>query len=104
MTSKERVFYKLDIQGIVYLVDPATGVAYTYDLTHPMEIGQIIWTDAKTAPRIRLHDDWRARMTAKVADMGLKGPRLTQHADAAPDCAGSPPLESATGGASTCAL
>lgn len=99
--SSERVFYKLDIQGIVYLVDPATGKAHTYDLTHPTEIGQVIWSDAKAQPRIRLHDDWRARMAAKVAQAGLTVPDLHTNADNAKTCCEGPgPVESTVGGAS----
>lgn len=103
--SAERVFYKLDIQGIVYLVDPATGKAYTYDLTHPTEIGQVIWSDAKAQPRIRLHDDWRTRMAAKVAQAGLTVPDLHTNADNAKTCCeGSTSVESTVGGASAGAL
>ena len=58
-------FYKMDIQGIVYLVDPATSVAYTYDLTDPTPIGTLQWTSATTPPRIALYTDWSARMVAK---------------------------------------
>ena len=99
--SVERIFYKLDIQGIVYLVDPATGKAHTYDLTHPTEIGQVIWSDAKAQPRIRLHDDWRAQMAAKVARAGLTVPGLHTNADNAKTCCEGPvPVESTDGGAS----
>ena len=62
----ERTFYKLDIQGIVYLVDPATAAAYTYDLTDPTEIGKIVWTDPKSTPQIELRADWEAVLAAKV--------------------------------------
>jgi len=63
----ERTYYKLDIGGIVYLVDPTTAVAYTYDLTDPTEIGKIIWTDSKAAPRIQLVDNWASVLAAKLA-------------------------------------
>lgn len=59
-----RTYYKLAVDGIVYLIDPATAVAYTYDLTNPLEIGRIIWTDPAAPPRIALHDDWAAKLTA----------------------------------------
>ncbi len=99
--ATDRVFYKLDIQGIVYLVDPATGKAHTYDLTHPTEIGQVIWSDAKAHPRIRLRDDWRTLMAAKVAQTGLAMPGCHTNADNAKTCCAGPvPLESAGGGAS----
>ena len=61
----DRLFYKLDIQGIVYLVDPTTSKAYTYDLSNPTEIGKIIWTDPKLPPKIDLLADWKTIMTAK---------------------------------------
>ena len=62
----ERTFYKLDIQGIVYLVDPATATAYTYDLADPTEIGKIVWSDPKAPARIELRADWEAILAAKV--------------------------------------
>lgn len=58
-------FYKMDIQGIVYLVDPATSVAYTYDLIDPTPIGTLQWASSTTPPRITLYPDWSARMAAK---------------------------------------
>ena len=61
-----RTFYKLDIQGIVYLVDPATQLAYTYDLSHPTEIGKVVWTNPSDAPRLELHENWREMLTAKM--------------------------------------
>ena len=62
----ERVFYKLDIQGIVYLVDPATAKAYTYDVKSPTEIGTVVWADAKAAPKITLLPGWKDILTAKI--------------------------------------
>jgi hypothetical protein len=62
----ERTFYKLNIRGIVYLVDPATSKAYTYDLSDPTEIGQVLWTDAKQDPQIELLSDWQAILKAKL--------------------------------------
>lgn len=62
----ERTFYKLNIRGIVYLVDPATSKAYTYDLSDPTEIGQVLWTDAKQDPQIELLLDWQAILAAKL--------------------------------------
>jgi hypothetical protein len=59
-----RTYYKLVVDGIVYLVDPATAIAYTYDLTNPLEIGRIIWTDPAAPPRIELQEDWIAKLTA----------------------------------------
>ncbi len=60
-------YYKLEIGGIVYLVDPATSLAYTYDLTAPTQIGTVSWTDPKAPPRLILRDDWVTVMAAKLA-------------------------------------
>jgi hypothetical protein len=62
----EHTFYKLDIQGIVYLIDPATTKAYTYDLTNPTEIGTLVWSDPKASPLIELKPDWISILTAKL--------------------------------------
>jgi len=62
--------YKMDIQGIVYLVDPATTIAYTYDLESPTPIGTLKWSSPSLAPRIQLFDDWSARLTAKKVTWG----------------------------------
>ena len=60
------MLYKLEIQGIVFLVDPNTTEAYTYDLTNPIKIGHVIWTNATDAPRIQLDDNWSAILQAKL--------------------------------------
>ena len=62
----ERTFYKLDIQGIVYLVDPATSNAYTYDLSSPTLVGKILWTDPKATPTIELISTWQEILQAKL--------------------------------------
>ena len=62
----DRTFYKLDIQGIVYLVDPITSIAHTYDLSSPTEIGKIIWSDVKKAPQIELFQNWASILQAKL--------------------------------------
>jgi len=62
----EHTFYKLDIQGIVYLIDPATAKAYTYDLSNPTEIGTLVWSNPKAAPSIELKPDWISILTAKL--------------------------------------
>jgi hypothetical protein len=59
-------FYKLDVQGIVYLIDPATSIAYTYDLAEPTEIGRLHWTDPTAKPTLQLRSDWEAIMAAKM--------------------------------------
>jgi hypothetical protein len=65
-SASARTFYKMDIQGIVYLVDPATAIAHTYDLDDPTPIGVVAWTDMTCPPRIALYDDWTARLDAKL--------------------------------------
>jgi hypothetical protein len=60
------MLYKLEIQGIVFLVDPNTTDAYTYDLTNPTKIGHVIWTNASEPPQIQLVDDWSAILQAKL--------------------------------------
>lgn len=65
MSATPTTFYKLDIQGIVYLVDPATTTAYTYDLDDPVAIGKVTWLNSAEAPRITLYDDWQEILTAK---------------------------------------
>jgi len=59
--------YKLDIQGIVYLVDPNTADAYTYDLSNPTKIGHVIWRNPSDAPRLELMDGWAAILELKQA-------------------------------------
>lgn len=71
-----RTFYKLDIQGIVYLVDPATQLAYTYDLSHPTEIGKVVWTNISDAPRLELREDWREVLTAKMTGDPVSAPAV----------------------------
>jgi hypothetical protein len=66
-TMSERVFYKLEIQGIVYLVDPKTTLAYLYDNADPTLIGKVIWTDNKASPQIELLPDWQEIQARKLA-------------------------------------
>lgn len=62
----DRVYYKLDIHGIVYLVDPVTATAYTYDLSHPTEVGKVIWTDSKAPPTLEFRADLASVLAAKL--------------------------------------
>jgi hypothetical protein len=62
----ETTLYKLNIDGIVYLVDPITSKAYTYDTTDLTEIGRVLWTDPKQPPKIALLEDWAAILAAKL--------------------------------------
>jgi hypothetical protein len=57
--------YKLNCGGIVYLVDPKTARAYTYDVTNPTPIGHIVWNDPKTPPRIDLDESWQTTLETK---------------------------------------
>lgn len=77
----DRTFYKLNIQGIVYLVEPATSKAYTYDLTDPTEIGTVSWADAKQEPILTLCPTWVAILAAKV-DKSAAAAATTAHATA----------------------
>jgi hypothetical protein len=61
-----RTFYKLDVQGIVYLIDPVTSIAYTYDLDDPVEIGRLQWTNPAEKPTLHLRPDWQEVMAAKM--------------------------------------
>ena len=62
----EQTYYKLAVGGIVYLVDPVTSTAYTYDLKAPTAIGNVIWSDPKTEPRLQLYDNWQQILGAKM--------------------------------------
>lgn len=64
-TPSTTTFYKLDIQGIVYLVDPATSTAHTYDLEDPTPIGIVNWSDPAKPPKITLYDDWQVTLITK---------------------------------------
>lgn len=66
-----RSYYKLDVQGIVYLVDPTTARAYTYDLEDPTEIGTIVWTDVNASPSIILREDWKEVLADKLATTAM---------------------------------
>lgn len=48
----ERTLYKLKVQGIVFLVDPITTIAYRYDTTEP--VGRIEWSVMTDEPRLIL--------------------------------------------------
>jgi len=62
----ERTFYKLNIEGIVYLVDPQSSKAYLYDLSDLTEIGKVIWTDPKQDPKMELLSNWSEILAAKL--------------------------------------
>lgn len=70
-TTTPRTFYKMEVSGIVYLIDPATAMAYTYDLSAPTHIGHVQWVDPKTPPQLTLRPDWASVMTAKLATQSM---------------------------------
>jgi hypothetical protein len=76
-TGTTQTFYKMDIQGIVYLVDPATTIAYTYDPDAPTAIGKVKWVDAATAPELILYDNWREILEAKCSATAEKVSAVT---------------------------
>jgi hypothetical protein len=78
-TPSSRTFYKLDVQGIVYLIDPATSIAYTYDLENPTEIGRLQWTNPAEKPTLQLRDDWEAIMAAKMSAYTTTHAAITIH-------------------------
>ena len=65
-STMERTFYKLNIEGIVYLVDPQSSKAYLYDLSDLTEIGKVIWTDSKQDPKMELLSNWSEILAAKL--------------------------------------
>jgi hypothetical protein len=65
----DRVFYKLDIRGIVYLVDTVTAFAYTYDLSNPTKVGKVIWMDSSKPPTIEFLPNIADIMAKKVTEM-----------------------------------
>lgn len=69
-------FYKLEIQGIVYLVNPTTLRVYTYDLDSPTEIGELHWDSTHTTPTVTLADNWQEIMAAKLAGVNPPLPVL----------------------------
>ena len=65
-------YYKLDVQGIVYLVNPANSIAYTYNISNPVEIGKVIWSDPTSPPRMEFLPTWQTIMdTEKVSGLSV---------------------------------
>jgi hypothetical protein len=79
-SSSQRTYYKLEIGGIVYLVDPATSLAYTYDITAPTQIGTVTWTNPKAVPQLQLRDDWQTVLDTKLAGL-TPGPTASNAPD-----------------------
>ena len=75
-------FYKLDVQGIVYLIDPASSIAYTYDLESPTKVGSIQWENPTVKPILHLYSNWETVLAAKMS-AHTAAPTSTIH-DAAP--------------------
>lgn len=78
-TATPTTYYKLDVQGIVYLVNPANSTAYTYDIESPTEIGRVVWTDPAKPPRMEYLPTWRDIMSAKRTEkvIGATAPTLS---------------------------
>ncbi len=72
-------YYKLDVQGIVYLVNPTNSTAYTYDIESPTEIGRVIWNDPASPPRMEFLPTWMDIMTTKRSEkvIGAAAPILS---------------------------
>lgn len=60
-----RTYYKLEVQGIVYLVDTETSNAYLYDPTSPTEIGKVIWNNPQEKPVIQFLSNWKEIVSQK---------------------------------------
>lgn len=97
-TTVTRTFYKLDVQGIVYLIDPVTSIAYTYDLDDPVEIGRLQWSNPAEKPTLHLRADWQTVMAAKMT--AVTAATKPTHDDAAPttDTEGSDSLAASAAG------
>ena len=81
MSAATRTFYKLEIQGIVYLVDPVTAIAHTYDLEDPTPIGKVHWNSPASPPRIELFPDAYSRLaTKKMTWVGYPAPTSSHDA------------------------
>jgi len=61
----DEVFYKLEIHGIVYLVNTKTMTAHLYDVTSPTEIGKVIWDSIQEKPSIAFHSNWKQILQQK---------------------------------------
>ena len=57
--------YKLEVCGIVYLIDPNTSYAYTYDIADPTAIGIVQWENIMTPPIIQFFPNLKEIMDAK---------------------------------------
>ena len=62
----ERIFYKVNVRGIVYLISPATSKVYTYDLSDPTEIGKMVWTNQTSEPTIEFMENYMDVLTQKL--------------------------------------
>jgi hypothetical protein len=65
--SVTHTFYKLDVQGIVYLIDPVSSIAYTYDLESPTKVGSIQWDNPSVKPVLHLYSNWETVLAAKMS-------------------------------------
>jgi hypothetical protein len=78
-TATPTTYYKLDVQGIVYLVNPTNSTAYTYDIESPTEIGRVVWSDPAKVPRMELLPTWKEIMATKRTEnvIGATAPALS---------------------------
>jgi hypothetical protein len=81
MEPSHKTLYKLEINGIVYLVEPATTIAYTYDTINPVAIGKIQWQSLTLQPQIELFDGWKDILQAKLERDGEIPTILDEAAD-----------------------
>lgn len=103
-----RTFYKLDVHGIVYLIDPVTSIAYTYDLDDPVEIGRLYWSNPAEKPTLELRADWQAvmaaKMTAAAAAAAATNTIDVKDASSTSDSEGSHSLAASAAGTSAIAI
>jgi hypothetical protein len=64
----------MDINGIVYLIDPATTNAYTYDTVDPTLIGRVISGTAPGTFDIELVADWETVLRHKIDRTAVAAP------------------------------
>jgi hypothetical protein len=78
-TTTPTTYYKLDVQGIVYLVNPTNSTAYTYDIESPTEVGRVVWSDPASPPRMELLPTWAEIMKKKRTEnvIGATAPALS---------------------------
>ena len=69
MDTTTTTFYKVDIRGIVYLINPQTSEAYTYDTVAPTKVGKVEWKNSKETPTLILQENWKETLQQKMTAM-----------------------------------